>query len=47
MPRVLIVEDDTDIAALVAHYLEKAGFAAEIIPDGGRALTGARERRRI
>ena len=43
MPRVLIVEDDTDIAALVAHYLEKAGFAAEIILDGGRALTGARE----
>ena len=36
--RILIVEDDTDIAALIAHYLEKAGYVAETIPDGGRAL---------
>ena len=43
MARVLIVEDDADIAALIAHYLEKAGYGAEIVPDGGRALTQARE----
>lgn len=43
MARVLIVEDDGDIAALIAHYLEKAGYATETVPDGGRALTQARE----
>lgn len=43
MPGVLIVEDDADIAALIAHYLEKSGYSAEIIPDGGRALARARE----
>ena len=41
--RILIVEDDNDIAALIAHYLEKAGHGAEVIADGGRALTAARE----
>ncbi len=45
MPAVLIVEDDADIAALIAHYLEKSSYAAEIVPDGGRALTRAREAR--
>ena len=43
MSRVLIVEDDTDIAALIAHYLDKAGHAAEVVHEGGRALTVARE----
>jgi DNA-binding response OmpR family regulator len=43
MSRILIVEDDTDIAALLQHFLEKAGFASETIADGGRALTLARE----
>jgi two-component system, OmpR family, alkaline phosphatase synthesis response regulator PhoP len=38
LPRVLIVEDDPDIAALVARYLEKAGFAADIQPSGRAAL---------
>ena len=40
---VLIVEDDADIAALIAHYLEKTGFGAETVSDGGRALSRARE----
>jgi two-component system, OmpR family, phosphate regulon response regulator PhoB len=40
---VLIVEDDGDIAALIAHYLEKTGYAAEVLPDGGRALARAKE----
>jgi DNA-binding response OmpR family regulator len=41
--RVLIVEDDSDIAALISHYLERAGYASECIGDGARALTVARE----
>ena len=40
---MLIVEDDADIASLIAHYLEKAGHAAETVSEGGRALTRARE----
>jgi DNA-binding response OmpR family regulator len=43
MANVLIVEDDADIAALIAHYLEKAGHGAETIAEGGRALNHARE----
>jgi DNA-binding response OmpR family regulator len=35
---VLIVEDDPDIAQLVAHYLEKAGFMTERIANGRDAL---------
>ena len=36
--RILVVEDDPDIAQLVAHYLEKAGFAPEIASSGRDAL---------
>jgi DNA-binding response OmpR family regulator len=36
--RVLVVEDDPDIAQLVAHYLEKAGFTTEIASSGRDAL---------
>ena len=43
MSRILIVEDDNDIAALMAHYLEKAGYGAEVVSDGGQALATARE----
>ena len=38
---VLIVEDDPDIAALITHFIEKAGFRSEIVSDGARALTRA------
>jgi DNA-binding response OmpR family regulator len=41
--KVLIVEDDGDIAALIAHYLEKTGYTADVLPDGGRALARAKE----
>jgi len=44
MPRILIVEDDNDISALIQHYLKKDGYEGEIIPDGGRALAAAREK---
>jgi two-component system, OmpR family, alkaline phosphatase synthesis response regulator PhoP len=37
--RILVVEDDQDIAELVARYLEKAGFAPEVLSSGRDALT--------
>jgi DNA-binding response OmpR family regulator len=43
MSRILIIEDDHDIAALIGHYVEKAGHASEIVADGGRALGIARD----
>jgi DNA-binding response OmpR family regulator len=36
--RVLIVEDDPDIAELVSRYLEKAGFATQWVASGRDAL---------
>ena len=36
--RILIVEDDPDIADLVAHYLDKAGFMTERATSGRDAL---------
>ena len=36
--RILVVEDDRDIAQLVARYLEKGGFVPEIIASGRDAL---------
>jgi two-component system, OmpR family, alkaline phosphatase synthesis response regulator PhoP len=36
--RILIVEDDPDIAQLVGRYLEKAGFATELVSSGRAAL---------
>ena len=38
MTRVLVVEDDPDIAQLVAHYLDKAGFSTELLSSGRDAL---------
>src|SRR5258707_12849742 len=38
-PRILIVEDDPDIAELVARYLDKAGFTTERAATGRDALT--------
>src|SRR5580692_6969837 len=37
--RVLIVEDDRDIADLVARYLGKAGFTTQVLSSGREALT--------
>ena len=36
--RILIVEDDSDIAELVGRYLDKAGFATERVASGRDAL---------
>jgi len=37
--RVLVVDDDPDIAQLVAHYLEKAGVSTELIANGRDAIS--------
>jgi len=37
--RILIIEDDPDIAALVRRYLEKAGFSVEVSMSGREGLT--------
>src|SRR4051812_3817040 len=39
---ILVVEDDRDIADLVAHYLRKAGWEAMIASAGDEALAHAR-----
>jgi len=42
--RILVVEDDPDIAELVARYLDKAGFATEHATSGREALQSITER---
>jgi DNA-binding response OmpR family regulator len=32
--RILVAEDDPDIASLLEHYLKKAGFAPVLVPSG-------------
>ena len=41
--RALVVEDETDLAALVGSYLERAGFDTTIAHDGLQAVATARE----
>jgi two-component system alkaline phosphatase synthesis response regulator PhoP len=43
-PRVLVVEDDRDIAELVARYLQKAGFEVETLGSGRDALAAITSR---
>ena len=38
MPRILVVEDDTDIAELIAHYLTGAGHTVERLTSGRDVL---------
>jgi DNA-binding response OmpR family regulator len=45
MSKVLIVEDDRDIAELVAHALNKAGHETELLGSGDEALRRARASR--
>jgi DNA-binding response OmpR family regulator len=42
MKTVLIVEDEANIARIVQHNLERAGFATDIAADGEAALERAR-----
>jgi DNA-binding response OmpR family regulator len=41
---ILVVEDDRDIADLVAHYLQKAGWESHLVHAGDAALAYARSR---
>jgi two-component system alkaline phosphatase synthesis response regulator PhoP len=40
--RVFVVEDSTDIAELIRHYLNRAGHDATVFGSGHEALAGAR-----
>jgi two-component system, OmpR family, alkaline phosphatase synthesis response regulator PhoP len=42
--RILVVEDDPDIAALVTRYLDKAGFISDRAASGREALTAVTTR---
>jgi DNA-binding response OmpR family regulator len=42
-PRILVVEDDEDIAQLLAHTLRKAGFAAEVALSGSGVVARVRQ----
>jgi DNA-binding response OmpR family regulator len=44
MTRVLVVEDDRDIADLVGRYLEKAGYEVETLGSGRDALASVLQR---
>lgn len=40
--RILVAEDDRDIADLIAHYLRKAGWEPQVVASGDEALAAAR-----
>jgi DNA-binding response OmpR family regulator len=42
-PKVLIVEDETEIRDLLAHYLRKEGYSPILAPDGETAILKARK----
>jgi DNA-binding response OmpR family regulator len=39
---ILVAEDDRDIAELIAHYLQKAGWTAHLVASGDEALASTR-----
>jgi len=43
MSRVLVVEDDKDIAELIVHYLQRAGHVVEIAGSGTAGLRRVKE----
>jgi DNA-binding response OmpR family regulator len=42
MNRILVVEDDRDIADLIVHYLTNAGHDAQVLTNGAEAMGAAR-----
>ena len=40
--KILIVEDETDVAELLAHHLRSEGFSVEIVNNGRAALAAVR-----
>jgi two-component system phosphate regulon response regulator PhoB len=45
MPHVLIVDDEPDLAGLLAYNLERAGFSTTLAHTGAEALKHVRARR--
>ena len=45
MLRILVVEDDPDIAELLRHYLERAQYQVDVLGHGGEALPRVRATR--
>lgn len=43
MPRILIVDDDRALCALLADYLQREGFVVEVAHDGESALARLRQ----
>jgi DNA-binding response OmpR family regulator len=43
MARILVAEDDADIAGLVRHYLEKDGFTVDVLESGRDVVTRVRD----
>jgi DNA-binding response OmpR family regulator len=43
LPSILIVEDDRDIAELVVHYLERAGYTTVTLASGADAMAHVRK----
>lgn len=41
--RIVVAEDDRDIADLIAHYLQKAGWTAHVFASGDEALAFIRQ----
>jgi two-component system response regulator BaeR len=41
---ILIVEDESDLSAIVADYVTAAGYRAEVVADGRKALAGIRRK---
>ncbi|HEY8549257.1 MAG TPA: response regulator transcription factor [Vicinamibacterales bacterium] len=44
MSRILVVEDDSDIASLIVHYLTPAGHETTVLGNGAEALAAVRQR---
>jgi DNA-binding response OmpR family regulator len=42
MPHILVVEDDRDIAELIAHYLQRAGHTVERVSSGAAVMPALR-----
>ena len=45
MPTVLVVEDDRDIAEIIRHYLEKAGYSVDHLASGSAVMPKVRTSR--
>ncbi|MEZ5416792.1 MAG: response regulator transcription factor [Vicinamibacterales bacterium] len=43
MARILVAEDDADIAGLVRHYLQKDGFTVDVLDSGRDVVARVRE----